>query len=85
MFLRVAMSFIKNIRVCKKRPQTGISAEQDRSSPIFAMRIIGRVCIAEDTSAQGDKLFAPYFLDQNCALLIDHSNKHFKSVYMQFL
>ena len=79
------MDFVEYIRISKECTQARLCAQQDHPSAIFGAGIVGRVSVAEDASAQGDELFAPYFLDQSCVLLIDHSNKHFKSAYMQFL
>ena len=50
------MDFVEDIRVGKERAQTGIGAKQDGPSAIFSTWIIRRICIAEDTSTQGDEL-----------------------------
>jgi len=50
------MDFVENIRVSKKRAEAGFRAEQNCPSAIFDARIVRGVCIAEDSSTQGDEL-----------------------------
>ena len=47
------MGFVEKIRVSKERAEAGFGAEQDRPPAVFGAREIGRVCVAEDASAQG--------------------------------
>ena len=49
------MGFVEKIWVGKERAEAGFGAEQDRPSTVFGAREIGRVCITEDASAQGDE------------------------------
>lgn len=51
------MDFIEQVRVSKEGAETAVGTEIDFSSPILCVRKIGRVGIAEDAPAQGDKLF----------------------------
>lgn len=53
--LRVSMDFIEDIRVSEECTETGFSTEIDRPAAIFGTREIGRICIAEDPSAEGDE------------------------------
>jgi hypothetical protein len=50
------MGFIEGVWIGKKRTKAGISTEQDRPSVIFCARIIGRVRVAEYSSAQSNEL-----------------------------
>ena len=50
------MDFVEDIRVGKKRTETGIGAKQDRPSAIFGTWIVSGVRLAKDSSAQGDEL-----------------------------
>lgn len=55
------MDFVENIRVSEERAEAGFCAEQDRPSAVFNAREVGRIRIAEDTSAEGDELFRAMF------------------------
>ena len=49
------MGFVECIRVGAKGAEAGIGTKQDRPPTIFGARVVSRVSIAEDTSAQGDE------------------------------
>ena len=55
------MDFVENIRVGKECTETGLGAEQDRSSAIFDAREVSGIRFAKDTSTQGDELFGAGF------------------------
>ena len=55
------MDFVENIRVGKECTETGLGAEQDRSSAVFSAREVSGIRFAEDTSAESDKLFGAGF------------------------
>ena len=55
---RISMDFIEHIRVSEERAQAGLGAEIDRPATIFGARIVGRVGVAENPSAEGDEATA---------------------------
>ena len=55
------MNFVENIGVGKERAEAGFSAEIDCPSAVLDAREVGRVCVTEDASAQGDELAGTIF------------------------
>lgn len=51
------MDFIKDVGVGKKCTQAGFGAEQNCPPAIFGARIVLRIRITKNPSAQSDKLF----------------------------
>ena len=51
------MDFIEDIRVGKECAETRFGAEPDRPRAVDGTRIILRIGVAEDPSAEGDELF----------------------------
>jgi hypothetical protein len=78
------MGFVEYIRVRQKCPMAGICAKQNPPSAIFGAWIVGRIGIAEDTSAQSDKLFARFLFHRLYVLLLDFGDKDFEGTNVQF-
>jgi len=51
------MNFIEHIWIGKKSTETGFGAKEDRPPMILGTRIVLRVGIAKDPSAESDELF----------------------------
>lgn len=56
------MDFIEDSRVGQEGAQAGVGAELYRPTAVFGARIILRIGVTEDSSAQGDKLFVFFVL-----------------------
>lgn len=54
-FFRIAMDFIKDIRVCAECAETGLCTEIDGPATVLDARKIGGVGVLEDPSAERDK------------------------------
>lgn len=51
------MNFVEDIRVRKESAETGFCAEIDRPPTVLDVWEIGRIGVAENTSAKGDEAF----------------------------
>lgn len=49
------MDFVENVRVCQERAEARLGAEMDRPAAVLGAREIGRVSVAKDPTAEGDK------------------------------
>lgn len=49
------MDFVENVRVCQERAEARLGAEMNRPAAVLGAREIGRVGVAEDPTAEGDK------------------------------
>ena len=59
---RIPVHFIEQVRVGQEGAKTAFCAENNFSSPILGMGEVRRIGIAEEASAQGNKLFVLFVL-----------------------
>ena len=51
------MDFVEQIRISDERAETGFCAEENHSPAVLGARIISRIGVAENPSAERDELF----------------------------